>query len=342
MAKFSLGTKLETLNLPVQQHPMSKYMMFVLCLTALLAFSSCKSKKKSLSGDEPVEVSDFIDFFPEIKGAVNFSDTSVVRKDNDSLLISYPVFTQFVPDTAVAAIFGKNVKPKLYPLAKVKGDETYLFVKGNAAGRKTIFVAAFDKKDKFIAAMPVIGSNRRSGTQYTASMDTRYNIYKNIARKNTDGSVSEGREVFVLNTGAGKFMLIMADAVGEEEGEVINPIDTLTRKQKFTGDYGSAKTSLFSFRDARREDRLNFFIHFEKNNGECTGELKGEAIMRGANKAEYRVAGDPCALQFTFSGNAVTVKEIAACGNRRGLRCLFDGVYTKRKEAKTSTKTDKK
>ena len=24
---------------------------------------------------------------------------------------------------------------------------------------------------------------------------------------------------------------------------------------------------------------LSFFVHFEKNKGECTGELKGEAII---------------------------------------------------------------
>ncbi len=77
-----------------------------------------------------------------------------------------------------------------------------------------------------------------------------------------------------------------------------------------------------------------FFIHIEKNNGECTGELKGEATMKSASVAEFHSNGNLCAIRLTFTSSSVTVKEIEACGSFRGVRCLFDGVFKKKREVK--------
>ena len=146
----------------------------------------------------------------------------------------------------------------------------------------------------------------------------------------------------MLNSGSKSFMLIMTDALDDRESELTNPIDTFSRKQKYTADYGSGKMNLVSFRDGRKNDRLSFFIHFERNNGECTGELKGEAIIKSPTLAEYKEGGDPCVLQFKFSSSAVTIKEIEACGSRRGLRCSFDGTYPRKKIAKPKPAKAKK
>jgi hypothetical protein len=129
-------------------------------------------------------------------------------------------------------------------------------------------------------------------------------------------------------------MLIMTDAPGDKATELINPIDTLPRKNKFSADYGNGKMNLVSIRDGRRNDRLSFYVHFEKNNGDCSGELKGEAMIRSSNMAEYNQNGDPCILKFIFSPGSVTLKEEGACGSRRGMKCLFDGSFPKRKEIK--------
>src|SRR5215212_4120072 len=92
------------------------------CLVIVLALvmSACKSKKPSLSGEDPVEVGDFIDFFPESKLPYRFSDSTLLKKDTDSLLISHKVFTQFIPDSILARAFGKNTKLKVYPMARIK------------------------------------------------------------------------------------------------------------------------------------------------------------------------------------------------------------------------------
>jgi hypothetical protein len=308
-------------------------------LVLLIVLAACKSKKTSLSGDDPVEVSDFIDFFP-VKTSFQFADTALLRKEKDSLLISYKVFTQFVPDSVLDNVFGKGVQPKIYPMARLNSDETYLFAKAIAGNKRTAFVVGFDKKDQFIAAMPLLQMDQSQATQQLAGIDSRLNIHKTVLLKKADGSVSEGKDIYVLNKDAGEFMLIMTDPLEDRVTELINPIDTFSRKQKFTADYGSGKMNIVSFRDGRRSDRLNFFIHFEKNNGQCIGELKGEAIMKSATQAEYREAGDPCALQFIFTPSTVLIKELGGCGSRRGLRCSFDGVYFRKKEA--APKTTKK
>lgn len=313
-----------------------------LILLSFAFFVSCKSKKASLSGDEPVEISDFIEFFPNKTLPYSLADTSLLKKEKDSLLISTGVFTQFIPDSILVKLFGKNVKPKIYPLARVGGDETYLFAKLLSGDKRIALVAAFDKKQKFIAAMPVLRVDQSAATQQTTVIDKGFSITQNVNRKNNDGSVSDGKDVYVLNNDAHSFMLIMTDALDDKITELTNPIDTLPRKLKFSADYGNGKMNLVSFRDGRKADRLTFFMHFEKNGGDCTGELKGEAILKTATRAEYREPGDPCSIQFDFTGNAVAVKELGGCGSRRGLRCSFDGSYSRKKEATKPKKATSK
>jgi hypothetical protein len=318
---------------------MSSSKKHFLFLFLVIVLAACHGKKKpSLSGEEPVEVSDFIEFFPAVRLPYQFADSALLKKEKDSLLISYSVFTQFVPDSIVSRVFGKGIKPKIYPMARVKADETYLFAKAISGDKRVAFVLGFDGKKQFITAMPVLQADHSASTRQLAGIDNRFTITKTLLRKNADGSMSEGKDVYVLNSDARSFTLIMTDALEDKMTELINPIDTFSRKQKFAADYGSGKMNLFSFRDGRKSDRLTFFIHFEKNNGECTGELKGEAIIRSASQAEYREAGDPCALQFSFTSSSVTVKELEGCGSRRGLRCSFDGVYPKKKEIRPKIK----
>lgn len=312
----------------------TRQMLFLILAVAVLA--GCKGKKKpSLSGDDPVDVSDFVAFFEPVTLPFVYGDTSLAKKEKDSLLISYKVFTQLIPDSVLGKVYGKGVKPKIYSLGKAEasGAERYLFIKTIAGDKRAVFVLAFDKKDKFITGMPVLRPDQQSATTQSVSMDRRLTLTKTVQRKNSDGSLSEGKDVYVLNADAHSFTLIMTDALDERVTELINPIDTLPRKHKYAADYGPGKMTLVSIRDGRKSDRLTFFIHFEKNNGECTGELKGEAMLKGANTAEYRENGDPCVLTFTFSSSSVTLKE-ENCGSRRGLNCSFDGSFGRRKWVK--------
>jgi hypothetical protein len=309
------------------------------CIVLLLSLSvlaGCKHKKKkpSLSGEEPVEVTDFIESFRSLQLPFQYADTSLIKKEKDSLLISYKVFSQFVPDSILGKVYGKGIKPKIYPLGKADAPkESYLFIKTVTTDKRAVFILSFDRKNNFIAAMPLLRPDQNTATAQSAGMDKRYTITKSVLRKNADGSVNDGKDVYVLNTDAKAFTLIMTDALDEKVTELINPIDTLSRKNKLSADYGTGKLNLVSIRDGRKTDRLTFFVHFEKNNGDCTGELKGEAFFKTPNTAEYRENGDPCILTFTFSGTSVSLKE-QNCGSRRGLNCSFDGSFGRRKWVK--------
>ena len=327
----------ESLTFGLELSVMFGIKKLALSLFALALLASCKHKKKpSLSGDEPVEVSDFIEFFQPVKLSYQLADSILPKKEKDSLLISYKIFIQFVPDTILNKVFGKGVKPKIYAMGRVEEPkaETYLFVKTVSKDKKAVFILAFDKKQKYITSIMALRPDASAATMQSVSMDRKYTITKTMLRKNADGTLSEGKDVYVLNAEGKNFMLIMTDALEDKPTELINPIDTLPRKNKFAADYGSGKMNLVSIRDGRKNDRISFFVHFEKNNAECIGELKGEAIFHSPNMAEYREAGDPCILKFIFSSGSVTLKEEGACGSRRGLQCVFDGSFPRKKEIK--------
>jgi hypothetical protein len=281
-----------------------------------------------------VDIKDFISSFELVKPTYEIADSLLARKEKDSLLIGYQVFTQFVPDTALLKIFGKNVKPKIYLMKRVEVEkqETYLFVKATLADKKVVYILCFDNSNKFMAAMALLKDDGNPATTQVCGIDRRFSIYRTTYLKRADGSTGEGREVYVFNSDSKQFMLIMTDALDDRVREVINPIDTLSKKNKFSADYVKDKMNMVSIRDAAKPDKINFFIHFDHNNGECTGELKGVASFTKLTTAVYRQAGDGCVLQFNFTASSVTLKELEPCGSHRGVKCSFDGTYPRKKE----------
>lgn len=307
----------------------------IILITGFVLFACGNKKKPSLSGEDPVEIGDFLESFQSVDLPYSIVDGAVAKKSADSLLISYKVFVQFVPDSTLTKVFGKDTKIKIYPLGKVvdQAKGHYVFMKAISSNRKAAFVAYFDKRDEFIAAMPVLQPDASPATLQSFTMDKRFTISKTITRKNPDGSTSDGKDVYALNNSSKSFFLIMTDALDEKSIELVNPIDTMARKNKLSGDYAKDKNNLVSIRDSKRTGRLTFFVHFERNNGTCTGELKGEAIING-NTAVYRSNGDPCVLQFNFGATSVSLKEVGGCGSYRGIDCLFEGSFPKKKEPK--------
>ena len=308
--------------------------LLILILPALFFFGSCKEKKKSLSGDEPLEAGEFITSFTEIDLPYSVADTTLIKKDNDSTLITYKIFTQFVPDSILTRILGKGT-PKLYQVGKitVEEDEIYVLTKAVLNKKRAIIISAFNGDDQFLEAMPLLLVDQSSGTQQNSTIDSKYTINKSILKRDSDRNMKEGKEVYVYNKDAKKFLLIMTEAMEDGSVELVNPLDTLAAENKYSGDYVKDKNNIVSIRDANRDDRFQFFIHFEKNKGECTGEIKGFALFTSANTAVYRQPGDPCVLQFVFSKSSVTLQELEGCGNKRGLKCSFNGSYPKKKKA---------
>ncbi len=301
--------------------------------------SGCGNKKKpSLSGTDPVLISDFIESFELVKAPYVVADTSFNKKENDSLLIADNIFSQFVPDSVLTKVFGKNAKLKIYMGKRVAIEsETYLFVKAIAGDKKASLVLCFDKKNNFKAWLPLLIPDANPATTQVSGLDRKLSFYKNVTMKEADGATAEGREVYIYSDDASQFLLIAEDPLDDRVQEVINPIDTLQKKNKFSTDYVKDKMNIVSIRDDSKAGRMNFFIHFEKNNRECIGELKGVANFTSANTAVYKQQGDGCSLQFNFSSSSVSLKELEPCGAHRGVKCSFEGSYPRKKEVKPKT-----
>src|SRR6516225_11665054 len=209
----------------------------VLLLIIGLGLFSCKSKKISLNDSVDVDAQEFIDFFQPLKLPLEFSDTIFKHHGSDSLRIGPRTFAQFIPDSVLTKQFGKTNKPKCYPLGKVSDGkkETYLLVKAYGATRKALYIFCFSPDQKFAAAMPLIISDADSKTNMMASMDAKYTISTVRQRKSADGQILYSKEAYVFND-VGNFMLILTESneANPKSQLITNPIDTLSRRHKFS------------------------------------------------------------------------------------------------------------
>jgi hypothetical protein len=167
-------------------------------------------------------------------------------------------------------------------------------------------------------------------------MDAKYTLTLLHQRKGADGQLFYKKDAYVYNDG-GTFSLIMTES-NEEAAKpmpVYNPIDTFPRKHKFSADYTEDKRNIVSVRDGKDASRMLFFVHFEKDEGACKGELKGTARFISPNIARYTANGDPCSVEFSFGPTTVSMRELGGCGNHRDIKCFFEGEFTRRAAPKT-------
>ena len=130
------------------------------------------------------------------------------------------------------------------------------------------------------------------------------------------------------------FRLIYFDSNKKPENKVVlNPIDTLADHNSFSGNYATNAKNFIALRDNGSPNKYQFFMHFEKKDGDCVGELKG-ILNFNKNMATYREKGDPCIIHFTIQGNNISIKEDGNCGNHRGITCYFNDNFTRKKKAK--------
>ena len=308
---------------------MLKHLFWISMLLLLIA---CKGKKTSLQDEEEIDVADFIEFFPDAKLPFTLADTTLTHKSFDSLAIGYKIFTGFIPDSILTKDFGKTAKPKIYALGKVveKGKEKYLFAKAVAGNKRVGYLFTFSKGDKFLNAMPLIRTGTENYTSAYGMLDGKYQITTYRERKRSGGDITYKRNVYFYNDAANDFQLIMTEPNEEIIQDIINPIDTFSRKHKYAADYVKDKKNFVSIRDGKNSSEILFFIHFEKDNGECNGELKGRARLVSNTLAQYNESGNPCSVEFTLSSGRVSIKETGGCGTYRDIKCFFEGNYPKK------------
>jgi hypothetical protein len=203
-------------------------------------------------------------------------------------------------------------------------------VKAIQGTKRLAYLVTFDNNDKYLNTLRLL----RSGEDYSkvfGSLDKKFQITTYRERKNATGDITFKRNVYIYNNASNDFTLILTEPNDEIMEDVLNPIDTLSQKNKYTGDYPANKKNFISFRDGKNSSEILFFTHFEKNKGECVGEIKGAARFISSKKAVYKEAGNPCTLEFTFTTSSVYMKEVEGCGSFRDIRCFFEGTYPKKK-----------
>lgn len=292
---------------------------------------SCNSEKKD---DDGFSFEKFSELFPSEQTSYQLTEAALLS-NKDTTGIRSAEFEAFISDSVKKKLFGKPGKVKYIALARVKAPEktSYYIVKAISGNKRVALLLPFTN-DQFDVAFPFLVPDNDGTTTQTSTVDKSNAIIKTISKKKPGGETAEGREVYQYVPEAKQFTLLLTNPINNT-AELINPIDTLSKKHKYSGDYLKDKKNFVSIRDGRSANELLLFIHIE--DGDCTGEIKGTVLLTSSSAGVYRQSGDPCELSFQFKGNSVVLKEGGGCGSRRGLDCSFDGTYAKKKEAKPKT-----
>lgn len=303
-------------------------------LLLVLIVIACNNEKKEEPEDESVfRYESFSGKFKNAKLPFVLSDTGLLN-NTDTASIRNQAFIQFIPDSVKKKLFTNPSKLRYVPLYRVEASngEQYFVLKAVSGSRKAALLVTFDKAQNYGAALPFLVPDDDPKTYQVSSLDKSFSITRAVTRRSEEDVAMEGKDVYVYNKDARQFTLIMTDLLDEGEQALLNPIDTFARTHKYAGDYTQGKRSLLSIRDGRSPKEVMFFVHFEKNDGECTGELKGSLFFTSSTTAVFRQGGDPCVLEFTFKKSSVSMREVEGCGLHRGLQCLFEGTFTRKKE----------
>jgi len=299
---------------------------------------SCGEKKTDLSGNTPIKINDFNRVFKNTELPVTISDTSL-NNVLDTVVIQRKALAQFVPDSIIDQfIDNKNkVKAIIHPLLRIEQDaEYYLLLNIKYPKKHEIVALVFNKKNKYLDFQTItefLEENKQS-TKY----EKKLNINREPSFLVEENVISpQGVATYEKNAWAysdSNFRLIYFDSNKTPENkEVINPIDTISSKNIYSGNYGTDTKNFIALRDFGAPNKYQFFIHFEKRNGSCVGELKGVLNFTN-NQATYTEKGDPCIVHFSINGNNIAIKEEGNCGNHRGMKCYFNDKFDKIKKSK--------
>lgn len=313
----------------------------------ILTITACSNEKKNTAPEEEdvtaFNYEAFSTRFKEASLPYQLADSTLMDNE-DTASFRSEVFASYITDSVKAKLLGKATKIKYVPLVHLKqgNKEQYFVIKATSGNKKAALLAVFDKDANFLDAFPFLVPDTDPKTNQVSTLDKYFSITRAITRKMPDDAIAEGKEVYAFDSKTKSFALVMTDVLEDGTQELINPIDTFSRKNQYAGDYVKDKRNMVSIRDGRNENEISFFVHFERMNGECNGELKGTALMTSSKTAVYNTGGDPCVLEFHFTAKSVRLKEAEGCGQYRGVKCVIEGSFPKKRETKTdSTKVKK-
>jgi hypothetical protein len=298
-----------------------------------------------LGGKAKVAKGAFFDEFKELQLPQNYSDTIFLNKAKEANLLKPENYKGFVPDSIFVKEFGKKGAPKIFALGKFLKDEgNVLLIRAVKDDKQMLYALGFDESNKLTGVLPLISNQKNAGTSMWVEIDKNASLTLNKLKKEADGATSEVSRAYAYS--AGSFVLAVSNGDWDEvlNKVIVNPIDTLPRTNRLSGDYVLSNTHLISFRDGDAPNKLMLFLYFKQPDGsteDANGEIKGEAFIHSPDSAYYRKDGDPCVLGFRFKNYtaSVTVHEQSSCGNHRCLSCEFKGTYLRGKLTPPKPKT---
>ncbi len=309
-----------------------------LWLAVLCCVMACSEKKTDFSGNTPLKINDFNKIFKTVELPISISDSNL-SKLRDTIEIGAKALGQFVPDSVVENIIpAKDQKAILYPLLKIEKEaEYYLMLNVHRPTKDEIAVVVFSKKNVYLDYKIITSflvehkGSRHYGKSVSINKEPTFLVEENKMDEENVLVYEKNGWAFTEN----HFRLIYFDSNKKPESKtIINPLDTLATNYVYSGDYARDAKNFISLRDFTGvANKYQFFMHFEKKEGTCVGELKG-LLNFNKNQATYTEKGDPCIIHFTISGQIIKIKEDGNCGNHRNMTCYFNDSYDKKRKPK--------
>lgn len=307
----------------------------------IVFFAACKDDKVDLLGNSPIKANEFIKVFPVIQTPFSIADTSI-NSIGDTTRIGKKVLQQFIPDSILTTQIKFLDKSTIHPIGKIEKEaETYLLFKHKYNKQQSVFTIVYNNKNEFLAYKPLLNNNNNDGYLHSVviNREPTFSVNKDKMDRSTQ-TLKYTRVGWAFTASAGTFINVVNETNEDEKrnNTIINPIDTLPKKYKYSGNYVQDEKNFIAVRDGNKPDTYLFFIHFEKSNGSCIGELKGKLKMKNETEGIFTESNEPCIIDFKFSKTEITLKEQGSCGNYRGIKCFFNDSFTKKKEPSSKKK----
>lgn len=313
---------------------MKRLIPFLLISGLLLA---CHSKNKGSKDNGVISFQDFQQRFPDFVLPLPYNQDSLELREPDSLALDQKLLGSYIPDSLWHPDGKRVPRASLFPVAKgtYKGLRLLLVKVVNPASRR-VELLIYAKVDTPVAVKEVALYDKKHPAQvFSFQIDRQHLIRINERKELGNGQVIIREQVFGINDDGSTELILTNTNQPASSGSFYNPIDTLATKNRYSGDYYSGNNDLVSIRDGGKEGSFRFFVHLDKEGGDCTGELEGTGQFISKTTADFHERDGPCAVRFSFTSTRVTIKETGGCGAYRGISCYFSGTYKKKKPATT-------
>ena len=188
--------------------------------------------------DEDLTAAEFIALAGELQHPVLVNDTLLNRKEKDSLQVNLETFKTFLPDTVFQQLYPKTKNLKLYLLGKSPDADkgNYVLLKSVLGKERGAQLLYFTKKAQYFGSLNIGATLSKGKLPRYCKIDKSHSISFVQERKTPTGELWTNETIYFMND-SGKFIIAMTNST-EDLSDIImgNPIDTLSRKQKFTAD----------------------------------------------------------------------------------------------------------